>query len=471
MAGHSIEGLVAKRASNPLWARALCLEDAEGRRAAVCVVDLMSASRYLLEKAASLTAHLGVTRENLVLVGTHTHTAPGHFYGATLYDQLAQKRAGFDPQVADHLAKKIAESIQNGFDALRPATLGVAEANLWGLTHNASLPAFAANPQASGWREEMNCPADMSPTHAAVDPRLTVLAAVADGEVFGTLAIYAGHNTALGSKHPDYDPDWFGVANRVVSERFGCAMLAPGAGSDLNVLRDDLPQGVELCNDVGKALAARWIEVVEEARAAATSFDVDVRFGVVDRQQLRVDDRPDTELGPTIVFGSPVLAGQEDGRSIFYHLGVARPGATSKFFAETHPQHPKARAFGPLHEPIRNWKELDISPELPLHTLRVAGLCIATLPGEPTVMMGQQMERALARDGHITRVVGYAGDYVGYLTTEEEFVAQHYEGASTLLGRNSARHLEARLSHIAETPPDPPAGGKAAFRTVVRRSR
>lgn len=470
MAGYSVDGRVATSTTNPLCARAMCLADPKGGRAALCVVDLMSASRYLLEKVASLVAaRVGITRERLLLVGTHTHTGPGHFYGCTLYDQLAQRRPGFDVEVASHLATQAARAIEAAFEAMRPAALGLAQTRVWSLTHNASLEAFAANPEAPGWRHATGCPGALSPEQAAVDPRLTVLAAVADGEVFGTLGVFAGHNTALGSAHAGYDPDWFGVACSVVSDRCGHAMLVPGAGADLNVLRDDIDQGPALARFVGAALAGRWLAIIDAAAANAKPFEVDVRFGVVDRSRQQVEARADTRLDEHVVFGSPALGGQEDGRSILYHLGLARPGARSKHFDAAHPQHPKARALGPLQDLLRQWRELDISPELPLHVLRVAGLVLATVPGEPTVMMGQRVERALRLPDELARVLGTAGDYAGYVTTPEEFVRQHYEGASTLLGRNFGRHIEARLVDIAAAPPVPAMGGTAEFRTLVRR--
>jgi len=470
MAGRSTEGRRAKGESRPLMVRAMCVEDEHGRRAALCVADLMSASRYLHEKAASLLARrVGITRENLILVGTHTHNAPGHFYGASLYDQLAQPRRGFDRCVADAMVARIVDAVVEGFDSLCPAELGLAEGHVWGLTHNASLEAFEANPSAAGWRAAMACPEDTPAAFAAVDPRLTVLAAVGpDRRVMGTLALFAGHNTALSPAHPDYDPDWYGVACDVVAADHGHALLAPGAGSDLNVLREEIPAGPGLAAHVGTSLARHWLELVESARIAAAPFEVDVRFGVADREQARVDNRPDTELAPHFVFGAPTLAGPEDGRSILYSLGLCRAGTTSGHYAADHPQHPKARVLGPLQDVLRTWQDLDISPELPLHVLRLGELTLATLPGEPTVMMGQQVEQALRSVGGHTRVVGYAGDYAGYLTTDEEFRAQHYEGASTLLGRNTARHLVARLRHIAEQPRSPPAGGVATFRTWVR---
>jgi neutral ceramidase len=125
MAGYAAFGKVAKGTRGRLVARALYLEDAAGHCAALCFVDLMSASRYLLERAAADTAAVsGITVDRLILAGTHTHTAPGHFYGNDLYDAFAQCQPGFDRDLADWLAARIAQAVNQAAAAAVPARLG-----------------------------------------------------------------------------------------------------------------------------------------------------------------------------------------------------------------------------------------------------------------------------------------------------------------------------------------------------------
>lgn len=462
MAGYSTDGHRGREGGR-LRARAMYARDARGRSAAVVVLDLMSGSRYLWERVASrVAARTGITRERLVVAGTHTHSAPGHFYGCSLYDHLAQCRSGFDERLANEFAEVAAGAVHAAFETARPGRIGLAEVPLWGLTRNASVDAFDRNPEADGWP----CPERRwSPAQRAIDPRLTVLVAVDGGRIFGSLAVFAGHNTALGPAQRSYDADWIGVACELASEELHEAMLSPGAGGDLNTLRDDLRAGPVLADHVGRAVGAAWVETARRAAALAAPFEVDMHFGVLDRTQPRVEDRADTELDETFVFGVPALGGGEEGRTVFHRLGLARPGRTSRRFDVSHPQHPKAVALGPLQGLYRRWRRLELSPELPLHVLRLGGLTLATVPGEPTVMVGHRIEAALAAPGQRVRVLGYAGDYAGYVTTAEEYEHQGYEGASTLLGRHVARHLEARLRQIADTPAGAPAAGRALFAT------
>ena len=135
------------------------------------------------------------------------------------------------------------------------------------------------------------------------------------------------------------------------------------------------------------------------------------------------------------------------------------------------PQYPKAPALGPLQALLRDLAKLAPAPVFPLHAFNLAGHLFVTVPGEPTVMMAHRLERALvARTGLAgVTVLGYAGDSSGYYTTEEEYHAQHYEGAHTLYGRNTARHLEARLERlVVDAPPSPLLTSSVTFRSRPR---
>jgi hypothetical protein len=97
-----------------------------------------------------------------------------------------------------------------------------------------------------------------------------------------------------------------------------------------------------------------------------------------------------------------------------------------------------------------------------LTQVRLGSLLIAGVPGEPTSLASFQIESAIrdVSDADRVLVVGYAGDYGGYFTTEAEYGTQHYEGASTLYGRYVTNYLSAWHRHLAEsgTPAAPTAG-------------
>ncbi|NOY27692.1 MAG: hypothetical protein GXP62_17645, partial [Oligoflexia bacterium] len=114
MAGYSTDGHRAAGTGRALRARAIWVEDATGEVVVFVVADLMSATRYLWEATAvALATRVGITRERLILSGTHTHTGPGGLYGQSLYDTLASCWPGFDPLLVAHLVDRLARAVQD----------------------------------------------------------------------------------------------------------------------------------------------------------------------------------------------------------------------------------------------------------------------------------------------------------------------------------------------------------------------
>ncbi|KAI0402537.1 Neutral/alkaline nonlysosomal ceramidase [Xylaria palmicola] len=113
-----------------------------------------------------------------------------------------------------------------------------------------------------------------------------------------------------------------------------------------------------------------------------------------------------------------------------------------------------------------------------VQAFRVGQLVIVVSPGEATTMAGRRWKRAVAEevearfagegDGRPPVVVlgGPANSYTHYITTEEEYGIQRYEGASTLYGPHTlAAYINVTLSWIpalgsssSDAVPPPPQG-------------
>lgn len=485
MAGYSTEGKRAYGYRGRLWVRALYLEDARGHRVAIAVADLHAASRYLLERTALETApSCGISVDRLVLAGTHTHTAPGNFYGNTLFDSTTQGAMGFDCGYADWLASRIAGAIKAAAARARPATLGVGITRLWEVSRNRSLTPFRANNDSSLW-ETGGWPGAGAPQHLssearAVDPRVTAIAAfdAGDGEPIGALGLFGCHNTAIGPEGNLLDADWCGRAS--TRARSGIAVEGSGpvvavalsAAGDVTANTDLVGgRGVELARTLGDRVGDALAEAIGKAAGVAEAFDLDVFFDVPEIGGTQVGDRTNTRLADDWDYGAPTLGGSEESRTIFHALGLVREGMPGDEFPETHPQHPKLRALGVLQEAVGFLIGLEPSKRWPLHVVRLGRHMLATVPGEATSMSAFRIERALLEldgvDG--ANVLSYAGDYAGYFATEEEYHHQHYEGSSTLFGRNSARHVRARLVALASAgAATPPSGGQVVFDVGAR---
>lgn len=76
---------------------------------------------------------------------------------------------------------------------------------------------------------------------------------------------------------------------------------------------------------------------------------------------------------------------------------------------------------------------------LPIQVMRIGQFCLAGVPAEFSTMAGHRLTQTLtnalnAVPGARIVIANYANGYSGYVTTNEEYDMQHYEGASTLYG-------------------------------------
>ncbi|HZM27495.1 MAG TPA: neutral/alkaline non-lysosomal ceramidase N-terminal domain-containing protein, partial [Gemmatimonadales bacterium] len=93
-----------------------------------------------------------------------------------------------------------------------------------------------------------------------------------------------------------------------------------------------------------------------------------------------------------------------------------------------------------------------------LAVVRVGGLLLAAVPAEPTTNAGWELSDAV-RSGAVevgapperVAILGLANGYIHYVATEEEYRAQHYEGASTIYGPATARVLAREFHEMAVT--------------------
>lgn len=91
---------------------------------------------------------------------------------------------------------------------------------------------------------------------------------------------------------------------------------------------------------------------------------------------------------------------------------------------------------------------------LPLQIVRIGGLAIVCCPGEFTTTagarlmasVGEALQPSAAR--HVL-ICTYANDYMGYVTTNEEYQEQCYEGGHTIFGQWTLAAFQTRLTALA----------------------
>jgi neutral ceramidase len=98
---------------------------------------------------------------------------------------------------------------------------------------------------------------------------------------------------------------------------------------------------------------------------------------------------------------------------------------------------------------------------LPLQIVRLGDLAIVCCPGEFTTTAGARLMQSV---GEVLRPSGarqvlictYANDYMGYVTTNEEYQEQCYEGGHTIFGQWTLAAFQTRLTALAREMLRPP---------------
>lgn len=483
MGGHSIAGTVARGYWTRLFARAIYLEDRDGHSLVLVSCDLWAMPAGLADRVAELVAttmgvpHLG--RAQIVLAATHTHQSPGNYASARLYNDYAQRWAGFDQPLFEFLAYRIAMAVQAAFQARHEATITWGETVVPGLAENRSFEAFLLNPEAPTILQEN---ARLPGTHdaaRAVDPRLTLLritTASHTAELMAIAAFVAVHPTAMSHATEVYSSDLFGVAATVAEQALRAASpqttpvvaIFNGAEGDIHPAwqQQDRRNTVRL----GRLLATKILQAGPDALpvdlAITSHFSVVPLAGGCFTAPSSTVAHTSVErcAAPTPLPGVAMLGGAEDGRTVFYTLGWREGVKTAG------PRQPdqgvKQPAFDPTFLPYR-WPfsitqlvtaTTSLPQAVPIGVYRLGQqLVLATLPGEFTMVMGRRMAQALQQTmrpaPERVLLVGLANEYVSYFATPEEYEAQHYEGASTLYGPYSGPLVGEALRQLALLPP------------------
>lgn len=451
-----------------LYATALMLEDAEGRRVVFVNADLHCGGAHLWQAAVDAS---GLDPDGVVLSGTHTHAGPGQRY-SPLYRLFAPATPVGMVKSGRRLAALIAEAVTQARDSLTPGGVDVVRGVATGTGSNRALPAW------SHYDEQLRREfASIGPGAASIDedheadrcrdPRVTALVATSDdGSQRCALAWHAVHGTSLGPTWPTFGAGLFGVArDRAEAELAGMLVgFGGGASGDVSPLpvdeRGELrsgdvsrpsEQGRALAETVGARLAAALVSIVSTAESAPFTI------GTAHERW-----RPTRSGLPGPTFGMATIGAGVDGPTdMRAHVGdgihAPRYRKRRRWLRWTPGgQRPKisiAAAVSPIPLPIGPIVRATAPRSLPLHVVRVNDHAFATVPGEPTTITGWRIERSVAESATTTSasVIGFAGEYAGYWATPEEYLEQRYEASSTLWGREAASVLERRLSALAST--------------------
>ncbi|HZU83719.1 MAG TPA: neutral/alkaline non-lysosomal ceramidase N-terminal domain-containing protein, partial [Polyangiaceae bacterium] len=174
-----------------LYSRAFVIEDpnADGRVVAIATADLLhsyeSIKLGVVKKLAADGYGAALGDANVMVTGTHTHSAPSNISWYSTYDGV-NGVSGFDPVNYAIVVGGVARSIEEAYGARRPAVIRLVQGQLAGAAFNRAAPAYQANADASSYATD-------------VDETMTLLRVDGtDGAPIGAIDWFGVHGTSLG---------------------------------------------------------------------------------------------------------------------------------------------------------------------------------------------------------------------------------------------------------------------------------
>lgn len=373
LAGYAARSGVARGTLQPLEANVLILAAGSVRFVWVTldVLAIMPATRRAITER--LTERCGLRPDEVVIVASHTHSAPAVWTGS-IHPVLP---AEIDKAELARVASLIADATRGLLDAgLRRAEMSYGQGKVTGAGAN---------------RHRIDGPHDNSTQ--------TLCVSVSDGPI-AVVFDYACHPTVLSAENLLYSPDWVGGARSAIREEIGrrdaSVLYLPGPGGDVSTRfarRSHVPEeATRIGRIVGEA-------VITAVRNGCTDADTSLRaVGTVFESKTRTsfDD---------LAFGT----GTDNVDS----------GELEDSFAD-------ARAS------IAAYQSASVPPVLPVTVteVRVGRRRYVHTPFEVGSTLAPQM---VGRSLDAPRLIGYTDGYNGYLADEESFRVGHYEAAMSFL--------------------------------------
>lgn len=225
----------ADRVVDPLYAKALALEEGTNR-VVMCVVDSCMLPRDLLDAAKSdVTRRTGIATDRLMISSTHTHSAPS---------AMGCLGSRVDPRYAAFLPARIAAAMVGAVERQTPARVGWAQGDDWDHTFNRRWIRRPDRMLTDPFGDR-NVRAHMHPGHQSedvtgpsgpVDPQLSLLAIqrLSDSKPLAVLANYSMHYYGSDLVSSDY----YGRFAKHISAELSAddtfvAILSQGTSGDL----------------------------------------------------------------------------------------------------------------------------------------------------------------------------------------------------------------------------------------------
>ncbi|KAL4811523.1 Neutral/alkaline nonlysosomal ceramidase [Aspergillus unguis] len=494
-----------------LYSRAFIVENPNNRDESwiYIVIDTLAGDTGIRHGVLEGLANLGsgyarYSDHNLALTGTHSHSGPGAWYNYLL-PQIPNK--GFDRQSYQAIVDGVILSIQRAHESLAPGRLTFGTISLEDANINRSPYSYDANPEEERARYSANVEKELKLLRFDRESDNKTSAVLTFFPVHGT-SLYGNNTLASGdnkgvaawlfersaqndSKFADNFVAGFSQASvGDTSPNINGAWCEDGSNEECRYTDStcggqssqchgrgpffrEKDQGAKSCFEIGR----RQYSAAKELYGQMDTDAIEIRgssqvssfhlFEDLDGYTFQSPFNSSTLSTCSAALGFSFAAGTTDWPGYFdFTQNDTTP-------AERNPLWYIARAF--LHQPTQEQKKcqepkdvlLDVGKiSLPyawtpnvvdIQLLRVGQLMIVTSTSEVTTMAGRRWKEAIAKSASevlsisdpLVVLGSPANSYAHYVTTEEEYGVQRYEGASTLYGPNTlAAYINLTLTYL-----------------------
>ena len=227
MAGYGGRSKESEGVLHPLWAKALALEDANGKRAVIIATDTlgMTAGIYATLKAR-LKKEFKLDADQIMLNASHTHTGPvlrGGLYDIyPLNAERIKRIEEYSARLENEIVRITGEALKN----LEPATL----------KHGIGISRFGVNRRENREAQIPQLRAEGAVLKGPYDHDVPVLAVYQGLKLKAVVFGYACHSTVLSFYQFSGDYSGFSQIALQKSHPGALALFSPGCGADINPL-------------------------------------------------------------------------------------------------------------------------------------------------------------------------------------------------------------------------------------------
>lgn len=477
--GLGMQGMADKKqrttgVESRLYAKAFIVADPRSlKRVAIASTDLWACTQIVkFEVVRRLQRIFGpdlYQLDNLLMSGTHTHSGPGGYSHYYLYNHSLggpNKTGGFDRHNFECIVSGIVSAIQQAHHQLAPGKIYVNYGHLEDCGRQRSRAAYRQNPEVE--RKQYSGDTD----NEMLLLKFVHLIGKAEKPI-GILNWYAIHPTDRGQYNTLVTGDNKGYAAECFENKVREPIVAAFANSNCgdvsgNVAYGSIPTGINDHERMQKHGQQQYqqAQALFDRATEVLQGSIEYRHTFIDMSHVEIADHPGKRTWPAAL-GLSFAAGSSEDSDPPFQLregitvrtltraestilaasgiiaAIEMPGAElpghldrklTQDFIDGHA--PKPIAFAPgLANPDTDY--YPITPkELPIQIVKIGNLALTGIPGEITTMAGRRLRATVQAELGVDylALATYANAFSQYITTFEEYQAQHYEGASTLFG-------------------------------------